>query len=72
MWICDLENQFEIKLLQKRQVLIKNCLKRILNIRLPEKISEQDLWDKTNQSPVDEELKKRQVEMDIAHTEKAK
>ncbi|VDI42184.1 Hypothetical predicted protein [Mytilus galloprovincialis] len=44
-----------------------NIMGRILNIRLPEKISKKDLWEKTNQSPVDEELKKRKW-LWIGHT----
>ena len=54
-------------LLHKLQVFINNCLRRILNIRWPEKISNKDLWEKTNQSPVDEELKKRKWRW-IGHT----
>ncbi|XP_021366219.1 uncharacterized protein LOC110458685 [Mizuhopecten yessoensis] len=55
------------ELLHKPQVFINNCLRRILNIRWPEKISNQDLCEKTNQSPVDEELKKRKRRC-IGHT----
>ena len=45
-------------LLHKLQVFINNCLRRILNIRWPEKISNKVLclWQKTNQP---EELKRR-------------
>jgi hypothetical protein len=46
-------------LLHKLQVFINNCLGRILNIRWPEKISNKELWQKTNQLPVEEELKRR-------------
>jgi hypothetical protein len=44
-------------LLHNLQVFINNCLRRILNIRWPEKISNKELWQKTNQPPVEEELK---------------
>ena len=45
-------------LLHKLQVFINYCLRRILNIRWPEKISNKELWQKTNQPPVEEELKR--------------
>ena len=35
------------------------CLRHILNIRWPEKISNKELWQKTNHPPVEEELKRR-------------
>jgi hypothetical protein len=54
-------------LLQKLQVIINNCLRRILNIRWPEKISNKELWQKTNQPPVEEELKRRKWRW-IGHT----
>jgi hypothetical protein len=44
------------------------CLRHILNIRWPEKISNKELWQKTNHPPVEEELKRRKWEMDRAHT----
>jgi hypothetical protein len=53
-------------LLHKLQVFINNCLRHILNIRWPEKISNKELWQKTNQPPVEEELK---MEVDRAYTE---
>ena len=46
-------------LLHKLQVFINKCLGHILNIRWPEKISNKELWQKTNQPPVEEELKRR-------------
>jgi hypothetical protein len=46
-------------LLHKLQVFINNCLRHILNIRWPEKISNKELWQKTYQPPVEEELKRR-------------
>jgi hypothetical protein len=41
----------------KLQVFINNCIRRILNIRWPEKIFNKELWQKTNQPPVEAELK---------------
>jgi hypothetical protein len=46
---------------------LNNCLRCILNIRWPEKISNKDLWQKTNQPPVEEELKRRKWRW-IGHT----
>jgi hypothetical protein len=43
------------------------CLRRILNIRWPEKISNKELWQKLNQPPVEEELKRRKWKW-IGHT----
>ena len=54
-------------LLHKLQVFMNNWLRRILNIRLPEKISNKELWQKTNQPPVEEELKRRKWRW-IGHT----
>jgi len=54
-------------LLHKRQVFINYCLRRILNIRWPEKMSNKELWLKTNQPPVEEELKRRKWRW-IVHT----
>jgi hypothetical protein len=48
-------------------VFINNCLGRILNIRWPEKIFNKELWQKTNQPPVEEELKRRKWRW-IEHT----
>jgi hypothetical protein len=45
-------------LLHKLQVFINTCLRHILNIRWHEKISKKELWQKTNQPPVEEELKR--------------
>ena len=46
-------------LLYKLQVFINNCLRRIFNIRWPEKISNKELWQKTNQPSVEKKLKRR-------------
>ena len=54
-------------LLHKPQVFINNCLRRILNIRWPKKVSNKEFWQKTNQPPVEEELKRRKWRW-IGHT----
>lgn len=43
----------------KLQTFINRCLRNILNIRWPEVISNKDLWDRTKQTPIDQEIRKR-------------
>ena len=45
-------------LLNKLQVFVNNCLRRIINIRWPDKIKNTDLWGKTKQFPVEQDIKK--------------
>jgi len=42
-------------------VVLNNCLRHILNIRWHEQISNKELWQKTNQPPVEEELKRKKL-----------
>ena len=44
---------------RKLQAFINRCLRNILNIRWPEVISNQDLWERTRQVPIEQEIKKR-------------
>lgn len=44
---------------QKVQTFINTCLRRILNIHWPEKISNEDLWQRTQQRPIAEEIVRR-------------
>ena len=43
----------------KLQTFINRCFRNIINIRWPDVISNADLWDKTGQSPIEVEIKKR-------------
>ncbi|KAK7089318.1 hypothetical protein V1264_024890 [Littorina saxatilis] len=43
----------------KLQTSVNRCLRHILNIRWPEKISNADLWKRTNQKPISQDVKKR-------------
>ncbi|KAL6485865.1 hypothetical protein MHYP_G00052570 [Metynnis hypsauchen] len=43
----------------KLHIFINKCLRHILNIRWPEKISNTELWTRTSQKPVSEDIKKR-------------
>ena len=45
--------------LNKLQVFMNKCLRRILNVRWPDKIRNEELGKRTNQVPVEEEIKKR-------------
>ena len=46
-------------IIQKVQTFINGCLRRILQIRWPHTISNADLWQRTNQIPVEEEMRRR-------------
>ena len=43
----------------KLQTFVNRCLRNILNIRWPEIISNKELWARTKQAPVEEDIKKR-------------
>ncbi|VDP69613.1 unnamed protein product, partial [Schistosoma curassoni] len=43
----------------KVQVFINSCLRKILNIHWPDTISNRFLWERTNQLPAEEEIRKR-------------
>lgn len=44
---------------KKIQTFVNKCLRHILNIRWPEKILNVDLWKRTSQNPIDQDIKKR-------------
>jgi len=44
---------------QKVQTFINSCLRKILRIFWPDKISNRELWEKTKQKPVEEDIKHR-------------
>ena len=48
------------KLLTKKlQTFINKCLRKILNVRWPEVISNEDLWERTQQCRIEESIKRR-------------
>ncbi|KAK7107318.1 hypothetical protein V1264_015265 [Littorina saxatilis] len=53
--------------MKKIQVFINTCLRKILKIRWPEKISNEDLWLRTRQQPVEEDILQRRWRW-IGHT----
>ncbi|VDP36952.1 unnamed protein product [Schistosoma mattheei] len=46
-------------IIEKVQVFINSCLRKILNIHWPNAISNSLLWERTNQIPAEEEIRKR-------------
>ncbi|VDO53654.1 unnamed protein product [Schistosoma margrebowiei] len=53
--------------IKKVQVFINSCLRKILNIHWPDTISNRLLWERTNQLPAEEEIRKRRWKW-IGHT----
>ena len=51
----------------KLQVFINRCLRNILRIRWPDRISNQDLWKRTRQKPITTTIKERKWKW-IGHT----
>ena len=51
----------------KLQAFVNKCLRRIINIRWPEKISNEDLWKKCKQQPIAKTIKSRKYGW-IGHT----
>ncbi|VDP48638.1 unnamed protein product [Schistosoma curassoni] len=54
-------------IIKKVQVFINSCLRKIPNIHWPDSISNSLLWERTNQLPAEEEIRKRRWES-IGHT----
>ena len=51
----------------KLHTFINRCLRNMINIRWLDVISNNDLWDKTGQSPIEVEIRKRKMEVDRPH-----
>ncbi|VDO89055.1 unnamed protein product [Schistosoma margrebowiei] len=54
-------------IIQKIQVFINSCLRKILQIRWPDSISNNVLWERTNQIPAEGEIRKKRWKW-IGHT----
>nr|KAG5689671.1 hypothetical protein BaRGS_026786 [Batillaria attramentaria] len=52
---------------QEIQTFLKTCLRRILNIRWPEKIRNEKLWERAGQEPVAKQILRRKLGW-IGHT----
>nr|KAG5704779.1 hypothetical protein BaRGS_015162 [Batillaria attramentaria] len=46
---------------QKIQTFLNTCLRRIFNIRWPEKIRNEELWERAGQEPVAKQILRRKV-----------
>ncbi|VDO95014.1 unnamed protein product, partial [Schistosoma curassoni] len=55
--------------IKKVQVFINSCQRKILNIHWPDTISNNLLWERTNQLPAEEEIRKRRWKW-IGHTQR--
>jgi hypothetical protein len=55
------------KIKRSMQAFINRCLRKILRIRWPETITNQELWERTGQKPLDRQMKKRKWSW-IGHT----
>ena len=44
---------------KKLQTFVNKCLRKIMKIRWPETITNELLWNHTNQLPIDREIRKR-------------
>jgi hypothetical protein len=53
--------------MKKIQVFINTCLRKILKIRWPERISKDELWQRTKQQPVEDDILQRRWRW-IGHT----
>ena len=53
--------------MKKIQIFFNTCLRRILNIRWPERISNEDLWRRTKQQAMDVQIRQRKWRW-IGHT----
>ncbi|VDO81526.1 unnamed protein product [Schistosoma margrebowiei] len=53
--------------IKKTQVFINSCLHKMLSIHLPDTISNNILWERTNQLSAEEEIRKRRWKW-IRHT----
>ncbi|VDO56473.1 unnamed protein product [Schistosoma margrebowiei] len=48
-------------IIQKIQAFINSCLRKILRIRWPDTISNNQLWERTNRIPAEEEIRKKRL-----------
>ncbi|VDP17730.1 unnamed protein product [Schistosoma margrebowiei] len=54
-------------IINKVQVFINSCLRKILNTNWPDTISNSLLWERTNRLPTEEEISKRRLKW-MGHT----
>nr|KAG5699123.1 hypothetical protein BaRGS_014422 [Batillaria attramentaria] len=56
---------------EKIQTFLNSCLRRIFNIRWPEKIRNEELWERAGQEPVDKQILRRKWGLDWTHPQEA-
>nr|KAG5714488.1 hypothetical protein BaRGS_006934 [Batillaria attramentaria] len=56
---------------QKIQTFLNTCLRRIFNIRWPEKIRNEELWERAGQEPVAKQILRRKWWLDWTHPQEA-
>ena len=54
-------------IMRRVQTFINSCLRRILKVKWQDRVRNETVWERTNQRPVDEEIKKRRWRW-IGHT----
>ena len=48
-------------IMRRVQTFINSCLRRILKVKWQDRVQNETVWERTNQRPVDEEIKKRRL-----------
>nr|KAG5703725.1 hypothetical protein BaRGS_023014 [Batillaria attramentaria] len=56
---------------QKIQTFLNTCLRRIFNIRWPEKIRNEELWERAGQEPATKQILRKEVGLDWTHPQEA-
>nr|KAG5714487.1 hypothetical protein BaRGS_006933 [Batillaria attramentaria] len=56
---------------QKIQTFLNTCLRRIFNIRWPEKIRNEELWERAGQEPVTKQILREEVGLAWTHPQEA-
>ena len=60
LYMCGSETWRTTKsMLQKIQTFVNKCLRRILRIWWPETISNEALWERTNQEPIEHQIRRK-------------
>ena len=57
--------------LKRIQTCVNQCLRRILGIQWIDKVSNEDLWERTDQVQIEIEILKEKMRMAWSHIEKA-
>ena len=55
------------KMIQRIQTFIKSCLRRLYGIRWPERIRNEEIWERAGEHPIEDQIRKRNWRW-IGHT----